>query len=575
MPGYDIIGELGHGRRSRVYLATPHDSPQPLLDRVVVKLYDAEAAESARRLARLWQSLDSPYCPQFLDEQRTPTGIAIVSPWARCGSLAELLARRRSTLRLGEAITILAPLAQLLAAVHGAGEVHGALEAGNVLFDESGRPVLVGWGRGLGEASSRSEALQFVTLCREVLAACEGVSQVAETFLGAQLAALDAVGGYREPGDDMTGDDVIGNDPTSNDMTGYDVAGDRELYEPFFEAAEDALFLLAEPCPIDPLQPYDWAADAATALAGVDAEIDTLVAENRKARRAGSRLRAATRSAIDGAASAGRRVARERTVRLWPGHRGSIRLKTIALAAIVGSVALAGALMATPTSSVTAASADGVSTGPASTDGVSTGPVSTDGASTRTVPAGPVSTDGVSTDGVPTGSTPTSAPTGSVPPGGRSTIATPVGPGSSEAAGVATSTGRDATGDDSGAQAVVAGDDAVAALTVLLNWREGCFHQSSADCFSAVDQPQSAALANDQTAYAETKRAGADSSASWLDISTDGAAVAQQVGNAVLTTVVVSSEPGGSDAVTKKPASALLVKGETGWRIREIFTPPG
>ena len=62
------------------------------------------------------------------------------------GSLADLL-RADDRLTAGEAVTILAPLAQLVAAAHSAGVAHGAFGRRRVLFSARGAPVLIGWGR--------------------------------------------------------------------------------------------------------------------------------------------------------------------------------------------------------------------------------------------------------------------------------------------------------------------------------------------------------------------------------------------------------------------------------------------
>lgn len=68
-------------------------------------------------------------------------GLALVLDYAPGGSLAALLAARGS-LTPGEAVTILTPIAQALAYLHGNGFTHGDVSPGNVLFTARGKPLL-------------------------------------------------------------------------------------------------------------------------------------------------------------------------------------------------------------------------------------------------------------------------------------------------------------------------------------------------------------------------------------------------------------------------------------------------
>lgn len=69
------------------------------------------------------------------------------------GSVAGLVAARGG-LPVGEAVTLLVPVARALSHLHAHGAVHGDVSPQNILFDASGSPVLVdpGLARALGEA---------------------------------------------------------------------------------------------------------------------------------------------------------------------------------------------------------------------------------------------------------------------------------------------------------------------------------------------------------------------------------------------------------------------------------------
>ncbi|WP_448004550.1 hypothetical protein [Agromyces bauzanensis] len=107
----------------------------------------------------------------------------------------------------------------------------------------------------------------------------------------------------------------------------------------------------------------------------------------------------------------------------------------------------------------------------------------------------------------------------------------------------------------------VSGDDAAAAARALLERRGECFAALDLACLDEVLQPGSAIEAEDRAAMLAA-RDGAPPPAEGFDPST--AVVTVEMGDAVL--VGVSRvEPG------REPASLLVVRGEAGWRLREIF----
>ena len=104
----------------------------------------------------------------------------------------------------------------------------------------------------------------------------------------------------------------------------------------------------------------------------------------------------------------------------------------------------------------------------------------------------------------------------------------------------------------------VGGDDPLAAAVVLLQVRERCIRDLSAECLDDVDQPGSSAREADRALVA----AMLDGAGSGPLPAVEGAALAQRWGDSALVTLAPNSEP----------ASVLLVKGEAGWRIRDYLT---
>jgi hypothetical protein len=136
--GHRVLRLLAHGTRSQVWLAAGDVVLKVLTPPIAVDAagHEAEALHRAR----------GEHVVELLDVSLSADAAVLVFPRLPRGSLADLLARRRS-LDAGEAVTILAPIATCLARVHGAGVAHGALTPDAVLFREDGAPMLTGFGR--------------------------------------------------------------------------------------------------------------------------------------------------------------------------------------------------------------------------------------------------------------------------------------------------------------------------------------------------------------------------------------------------------------------------------------------
>jgi len=107
----------------------------------------------------------------------------------------------------------------------------------------------------------------------------------------------------------------------------------------------------------------------------------------------------------------------------------------------------------------------------------------------------------------------------------------------------------------------ITGDDAAAAARSLLERRAECFATLDLECLDTVVQPGSAIESADRATMLAA-RDGAASPDDGFDLS--AVQVTAEMGDAVLIGVTRAT-PG------REPASLLVVRGEAGWRLREIF----
>ena len=81
--------------------------------------------------------------------------LGLIMDYAAGGSLEQLLAGRGS-LGAGETVTVITPIAQALAYLHGQGFTHGDVSPGNVLFTAHGKPLLADLGVARMAADARA-----------------------------------------------------------------------------------------------------------------------------------------------------------------------------------------------------------------------------------------------------------------------------------------------------------------------------------------------------------------------------------------------------------------------------------
>ncbi|KQN86419.1 serine/threonine protein kinase [Arthrobacter sp. Leaf69] len=187
VPGYDVGRCLGRGGSATVWLVTEHLSGTEY----ALKCFAAgdgpgqgDAEEAIRREVRILSVLDHEHLVRARsvlrlrgsrvrlridddgdgrddgdDLSQWDAGLGLIMDYAAGGSLGQLVAGR-GKLGPGETVTVLTPIAQALAYLHGQGFTHGDVSPGNVLFTAHGKPLLsdLGVARMVADAAAVSDA---------------------------------------------------------------------------------------------------------------------------------------------------------------------------------------------------------------------------------------------------------------------------------------------------------------------------------------------------------------------------------------------------------------------------------
>lgn len=172
IPGYRVHRFLGRGASSTVWLAEKDHGPghgagsRFAIKCIAVPEKDAgnvPMVDGASREVAVMSSLRHGHLLRVHDVVQFSgygsDGVGLVLDYAAGGSLAALVAIRGS-LGIGEAVTVLVPLAHALSYLHGEGTVHGDISPGNVLFTSHGKPLLADLGTAslLGEVQDSHPA---------------------------------------------------------------------------------------------------------------------------------------------------------------------------------------------------------------------------------------------------------------------------------------------------------------------------------------------------------------------------------------------------------------------------------
>jgi serine/threonine protein kinase len=152
IPGYLATRQLGQGSSGAVWLVTRDKDGARFAVKcagVAGSTSEAQAVEETSREVRLLSGLRHQHLVRVHEVVPVVTmgesSSGIVMDYAAGGSLANLMAGRRK-LGVGEAVTMLTPIAQALEYLHASGAVHGDVSPGNILFTAEGMPLLADLG---------------------------------------------------------------------------------------------------------------------------------------------------------------------------------------------------------------------------------------------------------------------------------------------------------------------------------------------------------------------------------------------------------------------------------------------
>jgi serine/threonine protein kinase len=173
LPGFTVVRELGRGGSSTVWLVTEERTGRDFALKCLLaepepgpaqegQPTDVSGEEAIRREVRILSVLDHQHLVKAHDAVRfgdSPAGpgggLGLLVDYAPGGSLEQLVTSR-GKLSVGETVTVLTPIAQVLGYLHGRGFTHSDVSPGNVLFTGHGKPMLsdLGIARMVGDASA-------------------------------------------------------------------------------------------------------------------------------------------------------------------------------------------------------------------------------------------------------------------------------------------------------------------------------------------------------------------------------------------------------------------------------------
>jgi len=527
LAGYRVVRRLAAGDHSDVYLgysATPGMVP------VALKVFrpDADPDSIERQIRVLCQSPENQMVRLIDVATLSDERVCLVQERLDGRTLARLLTDR-GNIATGEAVTLLAPVVAALAALHDSGLRHGAIGPAAILLHRSGRPLL-------GGLSAVSDLPDIPTARLRVLRDdYAGVAGLLRDVFAHLDAGAEAGGSTREAGllvDRFEARIALtpfrpGLAELERELFGWAAAAPVRLGAP--ETAG------APPAAVTPARVPDAVGGVPGAHRPGRHRVtapDRVRAHLRRGHRAGGGATDAYTSVDlipDGARSAGREaflglpgdaiaLVRDLSGSAWqlldgqPGERLRARISTV-LRVRRRPVLVAGLV---GLSAVVLA--------------------------LTLLPPGGLSSRGQEAPrdrGTAAASSPALSASGA-PPAAGSTVAS----------------GGTANGDS----AERTGDDPVRAVPGLLHARADCLAQASIICLDTVDQSGSALLAADSYAVRMRQQGGAPTIEPDYTLLT--ASLVERTGDVALLELMGDS----------KPASVLVVKGEAGWLLREIFT---
>lgn len=526
--GYRLVRKLGDGARGEVYLGHAGAAEDAMeTSTAAVKIFrEGASGQSIADEIGVLARTSSPHLLRLVDVATAPDGRpCAILPRLGSMSLARLMAERPS-LAAGETITILAPLCVAVTELHATRACHGAIRPGAVLFDQKGAPVLACFGKAsrFGDVESALPATVAERAAEPRVAAdLAALAALAELVLG-RISAGESSRRVADILDWLRGPDSggrISGGAVSGGWVGGSV-GDRGGR--FAEELADRLFDLTAAVPIDFAHPI---------VAGRGAVPARVITSTPAARP--RTVDSATASRSPGAGQAKRLLSK-----LLP----TAAVARIPLPVVAESLTRARTAIASVRRPFWIAGAAGVV-------------AIVLALSLAHLPGGADAASGHAATRPTVGEVPALPRPSARPQSASPAAPSAVRPGA-EASGKA---GRSGGGS---AKSAILADDPVAAAEALLRARERCILKHSVLCLDGVDQANSSALEDDGYLIRSLQGGrAADASSSFSGAKT---VLSERLGDSALLAV-----QGGEPEVAKGTA-LLIVKGQSGWRIRDFLT---
>ncbi|MBC7518718.1 MAG: hypothetical protein H7248_07550 [Microbacteriaceae bacterium] len=595
--GYRLVRRLGSGDRSEVWLghaALSLDGAEASVAAVKIFRPTTEAESISREVEALSRTGSIDHVVR-LDDLATGYDGRPVLILRRLGAItaSALLAGRRN-FSAGEAVTLIAPIAQTLGQLHRLGVAHGNISLGAIRFDDFGAPVLCGFGAstivGPVPAPSRSslapvlldacpeirlDATALVALTRAVLEttpdsnACENILCWLDSFqpesppdefchdLAERIFDLASAGPVLFPGIDGVVTDFSGSRLPRRGSFGTAALGSGSLGADFLgnDTAGDGTSGTGT----------SGTGTSGTGTSGTDSsDTDPRACRPRRPSNlasVGQRATAAIGSAVAGGLNALRGM--------LPDWIDDLSWRMPAVAARTAEPIVAAGRQRSPVTARITATTTTRTTPDTDIAATSQGRigfwmrrfqrpilVATVASFVLLLTAMlivPEAGGAATQDGATRSQSP------GAPAGHPSTAIPETSPRKSPD----TSTGNSPDTQAPRPSSVTTGDDPIAAATALLDKRRECLQQKSLPCLAHIDQPGSAAEDSDGRLIRQLREGRSDIYNGYFR----GISVTliQRLGNSALLSLTTAP---GADAMP--PASLHLVKGAAGWLIRDL-----